>query len=160
MRLRGLAVPTLLLEMMGDGRWRHPSEQALDKVMPWRDEPLQLFLTPDQMQKETADLARVTKDDELARIFWVARGGAQAEPAGLPWLDLDFAVLIGTARYSDCVAIALDYRTTGAAEPRVVAFGEEGVDLHQGDRRPLGWRVVMPTVSAFVAALDQLVKIS
>ncbi|MFC6880726.1 MULTISPECIES: hypothetical protein [Actinomadura] len=146
-------MPALLVEMLGDGRWRHPSEQALDRVVPWRDEPVQLFMTIDQMERETAGLSRETEDGELARMFWVARRGAQPEPVELPWLDLDRALLVGGARYSDCIAIALDYRTD-AEDPQVVVFGEEMVDLHQGSRGFVGWRVVAPTFPAFVAALN------
>ncbi|MFB4317279.1 hypothetical protein [Actinomadura sp. 21ATH] len=146
-------MPALLLEMLGDGRWRHPGERALDRVMPWRYEPLQLFMTTDKMETETADLRRVTEDDELARIFWVARRSTQIAPAGLPWLDIDLALLVGGARYSDCISIALDYRTD-ADDPQVVVFGEEMVDLHQASRWHRGWRVVAPTFSAFAAALN------
>lgn len=153
MLLWGLVVPALLMEMLGDGRWRHPGEQALDRVMPWRDEPVQLSMTIDEMEAETAGLSRETEDDELAGMFWVARRSAQSEPIELPWLDIDRALLVGGARYSDCIAIALDYRTD-AEDPQVVVFGEEMVDLQQGDRWPLGWRVVVPTFPAFVAALN------
>jgi hypothetical protein len=146
-------VPALLVEMLDDGFWCHPSHQALDRVMFWRDEPVQLFMTIDQMEKETAGLSRETEDDELARMFWVARRSAQGEPVELPWLDIDRALLVGGAQYSDCIAIALDYRT-GAEDPQVVVFGEEMVDLHQGSRWPRGWRVVAPTFPAFVAALN------
>ena len=111
-------MPALLLEMLGDGRWRHPGERALDRVMPWRDEPVQLFMTTDKMEKETADLCRVTEDDELARIFWVARGSTQTQAVGLPWLNIHRALLVGGARYSDCIAIAPDYRTD-AEDPQV-----------------------------------------
>ncbi|QKW39561.1 hypothetical protein HUT06_40635 [Actinomadura sp. NAK00032] len=146
-------MPALLVEMLDDGRWHHPGQQALDRVVPWRDEPVQLFTTIGQMEQETAGLSRETEDDELARMFWVARRSAQAEPVELPWLDIDRALLIGGARYSDCIAIALDYRPD-AEDPQVVVFGEEMVDLHQGNRWPRGWRVVAPTFPAFVAALN------
>lgn len=82
-------VPALLVETLGDGRWRQPSEQALDGVVPWRDEPVQLFMTIDEMERETAGLSHETEDDELARIFGVARGHAQAEPIEPHWLDID-----------------------------------------------------------------------
>ncbi|MFB4308416.1 hypothetical protein [Actinomadura sp. GTD37] len=143
-----------MLEMLGDGRWRDPGEQALDRVMPWADEPCKfLMLTIDQMRKETGDLDRATEEEELARIFHVARGSTHARSVELPWLDLDLAFLIGGAHYTDTFSIALDYRT-GVEDPQVVADGGgEGADLHQGDRWPLGWRVVTPTFSAFVAAL-------
>lgn len=102
---------------------------------------------------DVAQLSCVTEDDELARIFWVVRRSAQAEPIEPPWLDIDRALLIGGAQYSDCIAIALDYRTD-AEDPQVVVFGEEMVDLQQGSRWPTGWRVVAPTFPAFVAALN------
>jgi hypothetical protein len=139
----GLPLPTLLLEMLDDGRWQDPGEQALDRVMPWADDPRKfLMLTTDQMRRETEGLAYAAEGDEYAPLFQAVRGSARAEPVELPWLDLDLAVLIGGARQSDATNIALDYRT-GAADPRVVASAFPQV----------GWRVVAPTFSAFVAAV-------
>ncbi|MGI5170979.1 hypothetical protein ACQEU3_42175 [Spirillospora sp. CA-253888] len=116
------------------------------------DEELE-FMPIDTMRRETAALARLAEDDELAQIFWLARGGVQAEPVRLPWLDPGAAVVIAMSRYSDSVGIALDHRT-GAEDPRVVAFGEEMIDFHQAVRWALGWRVVTPTFSEFAAALN------
>jgi hypothetical protein len=151
MSVQGLPLPNLLVEMLGDGRWRHPGEQAVQQVMPWVYEELE-FMPIETMRRETAGLARVIEEDELAGIFWVARGSAQVELVELPWLDIEAAVIIAMARYSDCIQVVLDYRTS-AEEPRVVAYGEEWIDLHQGNTWTLGWRVVAPAFSSFVAAL-------
>ncbi|MBC6463244.1 SMI1/KNR4 family protein [Actinomadura sp. HBU206391] len=140
--------------MLEDGRWRHPGEQALLRVIPWLDEKME-FMSVETMEAETTALARVTAEYEgQAQIYWVARGSAQAKPAGLPWLDIEAAYLIVVSRYSDGDMVALDYRT-GAENPRVVAFGEiYGIDLHQGGTTLFGWRMVAPTFSDFVAALN------
>jgi len=33
--VRGLVIPPLLRSLVRDGRWRHPGEAAIERVMPW-----------------------------------------------------------------------------------------------------------------------------
>ena len=50
-RVHGLVVPPLLLVLLREGKWNHPGEPAIARVMPWfrdpldgdRDEPAQLL---------------------------------------------------------------------------------------------------------------------
>jgi hypothetical protein len=67
-RVRGLAVPPLLLTLIEEGRWRHPGEIALSRMMPWFEDPL--FFLPDvqAMAKDPADPRVVASD------FWTEQG--------------------------------------------------------------------------------------
>lgn len=146
-RVRGLVLPDLLVELLETGRWRHPGDDVLREIMPWFEDPLDFLVDHDQMRRETGALDVLSANEALARLFRLRRGGEHAAPVELPWLDVEAAVLIAVNRYAgDDVAIALDYRT-GASDPRVVAS-----DLFT-DPRGCAWRTVAPAFSAFVAAL-------
>ncbi|WP_433465250.1 hypothetical protein [Spirillospora sp. CA-128828] len=81
--------------------------------------------TIDQIPEETSDLDRATEEEELGRLFHVARGSAGAGSVQLPWLDLDLAFLIGGAHHTDTLNIALDYRTD-VEDPRWSPTGRVG----------------------------------
>jgi hypothetical protein len=147
-RIRGLVVPALLLDLIGDGRWRHPGDVALARTMPWFEDPLRFLAGVREMEHESGSLDFLTDDDLTARLFRQARGADRAAPIELPWLDVDKAFLIAVnERAGDDVAVALDYRTD-PADPRVVAsdfWTEPG---------SCSWREVAPTFSDLVVALD------
>ncbi|GAA1618022.1 hypothetical protein [Actinoplanes couchii] len=146
-QVRGLAVPPLLLSLIEEGRWQHPGEVALARVMPWFEDPLHFLTDLHAMAGESKSLDFLTDDALTAQLFRQARGTERAAPVELPWLDVDKAVLIAVnERAGDDVAVALDYRT-GPADPRVVAS-----DFWTGPG-PCSWRQVTPTFSAFVTAL-------
>ncbi|MFD0536042.1 hypothetical protein ACFQY7_22155 [Actinomadura luteofluorescens] len=136
-RVRGLVLPALLVELLETGRWRHPGDDVLREVMPWFEDPLDFLVDYDEMRRETGALLGL--HESHAGLFRLGRGGA---PVELPWLDVDAAVLIAVNRHAgDDVAIALDYRT-GASDPRVVAS-----DLFT-DPGGCAWRTVAPSFSA------------
>lgn len=147
-RVRGLALPTPLVELLASGRWRHPGDETLREIMPWFKDPLDFLTDVHQIRHESGSLDRLTDDEETARIFRQARGSAGADPVELPYLDVDLAVLIAVNRIpGDDVAVALDYRTD-PSDPRVVA-SDFWTDPHQ-----CSWRTIAPTFSAFIAALN------
>lgn len=43
--VNGLPLPPLLLQLLAEGRWRHPGEAALRQAIPWIEDPLD-FLSP------------------------------------------------------------------------------------------------------------------
>jgi hypothetical protein len=147
-RIRGLVVPTLLLSLLRESRWRHPGEITLTRTMPWFKDPLHFLTSVQAMARESNSLASLTEDAASAQLFRQARGTDRAEPIDLPWLDVDKAFLVAVnERPGDDVAVALDYRTD-PTDPRVVAsdfWTEPG---------PCSWREVAPTFSALVAAFD------
>ena len=116
--------------------------------MPWFKDPLHFLTSVQAMARESSSLDFLTEDDASAQLFRQARGADRAKPIGLPWLDVDKALLVAVnERPGDDVAVALDYRTD-SADPRVVAsdfWTEPG---------PCSWREVAPTFSALVVAFD------
>ncbi|MER5606446.1 hypothetical protein AB0F93_09940 [Micromonospora tulbaghiae] len=146
-RVRGLVVPDLLLVLLREGRWNHPGEPAVARVMPWFHDPLDFLGSTEQMERESQSLDRLIQDDETAELFRCTREPTATGAVELPWLDVDRAFFIATAQYAgDDTAIALDYRTN-SADPRVVAS-----DVWTSSA-PYTWRTVAETFSEFVAEL-------
>ncbi|MEU1396766.1 hypothetical protein ABZ403_11995 [Micromonospora zamorensis] len=147
-RVRGLVVPDLLLVLLREGRWNHPGEPAVARVMPWFRDPLDFLGSTEQMERESQSLDRLIQDDEMAELFRLARQPTATGPVELPWLDVDRAFFIAIAQYAgDDTAIALDYRAS-SSDPRVVAS-----DVWTSSAAPYAWRTVTETFSEFVAGL-------
>jgi hypothetical protein len=146
-RVHGLVVPDLLLVLLREGRWNHPGEPAIARVMPWFRDSLDFLDSTRQMERESQSLDRLIQDDEIAALFQLAREPAATGPVELPWLDVDRAFFIAIARYAgDDTALALDYRTS-SSDPRVIAS-----DVWTSSA-PYAWRTVAETFSEFVAEL-------
>jgi hypothetical protein len=146
-RVRGLVVPDLLLVLLREGRWNHPGEPAIARVMPWFRDPLVFLGSTQQMERESQTLDRLIQDHEMAALFRLTREPAATGPMEPPWLDVDRAFFIAMARYAgDDTAVALDYRT-GSSDPRVIAS-----DVWT-NCAPYAWRTVAETFSEFVAEL-------
>ena len=146
-RVRGLVVPDLLLALLREGRWNHPGEPAVARVMPWFRDPLDFLGSTQQMERESQSLDRLILDDEMAALFRFARKSAAIGSVELPWLDVDRAFFIAMAKYAgDDTAVALDYRTS-SSDPRVIAS-----DVWTNSA-PYAWRTVTDTFSEFVAQL-------
>ncbi|WP_243712972.1 hypothetical protein [Actinomadura sp. 6K520] len=144
-------LPTLLVQLLETGQWRHPGDGVLREVMPWFEDPLDFLTHYDEIRGESQSLLHFLAADEItSELFRLNRGSTATAPVELPWLDVELAVLIAVNRHAgDDVAIALDYRTS-TSDPRVVAS-----DFFT-DRRRCAWRTVAPTFSAFAAALHLL----
>jgi hypothetical protein len=144
--VRGLAVPTELVSLLDQGRWRHPGDAAMTRMIPWFESPLDFLTSTAAMEFESGSLDMSADDPSLA-FFREARRSRTGGPVELPWLDVEQAFLIAVNRVpGDDVALALDYRTD-PSDPRVV-----GSDFW-ADPRLCEWRVVAPSLSAFVAEL-------
>ncbi|MET9085649.1 hypothetical protein ABZX77_27835 [Streptomyces sp. NPDC004237] len=145
--VRGLTLPAQLTFLLDQGRWRHPGDVEMARLIPWFESPLDFLRSTEQMESESRSLD--TFDDEPYSAFLhVAWGSSQETPVELPWLDVEQAFFIAVNRVlGDDVALALDYRTD-PADPRVVG------SYVRTDPVSYEWRVVAPTFSAFVAALD------
>lgn len=147
--VRGLAPPSLLVNMLAAGLWRHPGDAAMRKFIPWFEDPLIFLTNLDHMRRESRSLDAFADDHRSSELFRVVRG-SMAGPVDLPWLDVDRAFLIAVNRMpGDDVAIALDYRSDPPA-PRVVA-SDSWTGPHQ-----YAWRIVAPTLGAFAEALGLL----
>ncbi|MFJ1706044.1 hypothetical protein [Kitasatospora sp. NPDC088346] len=145
--VRGLRIPSLLSTLIAQGRWRHPGDDTMSRLIPWFEDPLDFLTSLERIERESVALDRIA-DHEPAQLFREVRGTTRDTPVELPWLDVEQAVLIAVCRFAgDDVALALDYRTD-AVDPRVV-----GTDIWT-DPQLYEWRTVAPTFSAFAAALN------
>ncbi|MFJ8104223.1 hypothetical protein [Streptomyces sp. NPDC096132] len=145
--VRGHALPARLASLLAQGRWRHPGDTELARLVPWFEDPLDFLPSTDQMTRESRSLDMFADDPRSSELFREVRGSERQGPVELPWLDADLAILIAVNRRpGDDVALALDYRTD-PADPRVV-----GSDFWTNPRQ-CEWRTVMPTFSAFADAL-------
>ncbi|WP_327411683.1 hypothetical protein [Streptomyces sp. NBC_01233] len=144
--IRGLALPAQLSSLPATGRFHHPGDAELRRLIPWFESPLDFLTTTGQIESESGSLDFFAGDPTYA-FFREARGSRRETPVELPWLDVEQALLIAVNRIpGDDVALALDYRTD-ASDPRVV-----GSDFWSDPPR-CAWRTVAPSFSAFAAAL-------
>jgi hypothetical protein len=143
--INGLEVPSLLVELLEQHRWRHPGDEALRHLIPFLREPVDFLTSVEAMRRESA--GSLADEPRFAKVFHMARGSRSAEPVCLPWLDVELSVFVAVNRFpGDDLGIALDYRTD-ATDPRVVAS--------DWDDGPGGceWREVAPSFSQFVRTL-------
>jgi len=144
LKINGLPLPTLLLELLKSNQWRHPGDEILRSFIPFLREPVD-FLSLEQMHFESQWL--MADDPRSSHLFHEARVSKQVEPISLPWLDVEKAVFIAVNRFpgSD-IGIALDYRTS-FDDPCVVAsdwWSTPGCCI---------WQEVAPSFSEFVKRL-------
>jgi hypothetical protein len=147
MTVRGLVLPARLATLLREGRWQHPGDAELARLIPWFEDPLDFLTSTRSMASESRSMDLFASDPRSSELFREVRGSTQPAPVELPWQDVELAVLIAVNRRpGDDVALALDYRTD-PADPRVV-----GSDFWT-DPRQCAWREVAPAFSAFADAL-------
>ncbi|WP_149824586.1 hypothetical protein [Streptomyces tailanensis] len=119
-RVRGLVVPPLLMSLLREGRWVHPGDEELRRLIPWFEDPLDFLTSVAGMEWESRSMDMFADDASYPELFREVRGSEREAPVELPWLDVEKAFLIAVCRHAgDDVALALDYRTD-PADPRVV----------------------------------------
>lgn len=142
-----LVLPPSMIALLTYGRWKHPGDEVMQKVLPWFEDPLDFLPAVEEMRRESCSLGGFADDDVLSSVFRVRRGSTSDTEIELPWLDAERAVLVAVNRIpGDDVAIALDFREIGA-EPRVVAS-----DIWS-DPSEASWRLIAPTVLSFAEEL-------
>jgi len=145
--VRGLVVPAPLVQLVETGRWKHPGQPALARVMPWFEDQLDFLTDTQEMERQSRALDRLADDEESAGLFHLVRRRSPVGLIDLPWLDVEHAILIAVSHYAgDDTAIALDYRVD-LANPRVV-----GSDIWAIPNQ-YQWRTITPTFAAFANAL-------
>ena len=116
--VRDLPLPAVLVQLIMGHRWKHPSDDAIQRAIPFLADPVD-FLNVDAMRRK--DFGSLPDDLGWALLYRVYRGSKDPNPRDSTWLDVEKAVTIAVCRYAgDDVAIALDYRND-AEQPRVVA---------------------------------------
>jgi hypothetical protein len=144
--VNGLQLPPLFVQLLQQGRWQHPGDEALQRLIPFLREPVDFLTMVEAMRRESSGF--LADEARVAKVFHEARGSKIAEPICLPWLDVELAVFVAVNRFpGDDLGIALDYRT-GSANPRVVAN-----DWHSGAGGCV-WREAAPSFSEFVRLLE------
>jgi hypothetical protein len=138
--IRGLKVPSLLIRMISEGRWQHPGDAAIRRIMPYMVDPLIFLTSLDVMERES----RVAIADGGGPLR-IHRGSTWPGEPGLPWLDIERAIFVAINQIpGDDVAVALDYRADSIV-PRVVA--SDWTD------NEYSWRVVAESFDEFVREL-------
>lgn len=146
--VRGHALPARLITLLREGRWQHPGDRELAKLIPWFEEPLDFLRSTKEIERESRSMDLFADDPLSLDLFHEVRGSTRPAPVELPWLDIEQALLIAVNRRpGDDVALALDYRTD-PADPRVV-----GSDFWTNPRQ-CAWREVAPAFSSFADALS------
>ncbi|XZE55820.1 hypothetical protein SH139x_001847 [Planctomycetaceae bacterium SH139] len=144
--INGLPIPRLLIELVAQGRWRHPGDDVLRRVVPGLYEPTHdpvAFLALDRMER---DSCTDVYDRQLMDTY-KERAGSVDEVPDLPWIDIEKRVFIAVCAIPGAdVGIALDYRHS-TESPRVVAL------CYSGD--PNGefyWTLVCESFDSFAGA--------
>lgn len=139
--IRGLQVPSLLVRMISEGRWQHPGDDAIRRIMPYMVDPLVFLRSLEIMERESC--VEIAEGGEPLRIH---RGSKWPGQSGLPWLDIERAFFIAINQIpGDDVAVALDYR----ADP--IVPGVIASDWTGGNE--CSWRVVAESLDEFVREL-------
>jgi hypothetical protein len=142
--VNGLPLPSRLVRLMGEDRWRHPGDEVLRRLIPFLTEPVDFLMTIEAMALESQGHVAGHPDSWSREGMKEMRGRHRNVP-DLPWLDVDRCVFIAVNRVAGAdVGIALDYRTS-VEDPRVVASDWQDTEHF--------WRAVSPTFSEFVDAL-------
>ncbi|TWT80616.1 hypothetical protein CA13_20610 [Planctomycetes bacterium CA13] len=123
--INGLLVPKLLIELIAQGRWRHPGDDVLRKVVPPLYEPTYDpvdFLSLDRMEQDS----RANAFDQQMMETFKERAGSVEDAPDLPWIDIEKRIFIAVCAVPGAdVGIALDYRPS-LDSPRVVALCYSG----------------------------------
>ena len=139
-----LALPTLLVEMMQDGRWSHPGAEAIVRPVPFIKDELSFQTSPSQI---VSGACLMETDEDENKILHEYRGSRFDQPRELPWIDVEKSVLLAINRFpGDDVAISLDYRTS-TIDPRVI--GSEWTDSG------CFWREIAPAFTVFASELAE-----
>ena len=144
--IKGLRLPPLMVQLLQQGRWQHPGDESIRRLIPFFQEPVNFLTTVEAIWRESR--CALADNPRTALVFQVARGSESAEPIHLPWLDVELAVSVAVNRFlGDDLLIVLDYRT-GAEHPRVVAN-----DWHS-EAGGCVWREVAPSFPEFARLLE------
>lgn len=149
--VNNLPLPALLIFLIQNGKWNHPGDEKLRRLIPFLQDDL-MFVDIKRMQSESegqleiADLPPLLPPERLRQV----RGSKSPSPIELPWLDVEKMIFVAISREIGAdIAIALDYRTS-ISDPRVI------INQWQISDGNSLWREVTPTFTEFVECLGLL----
>jgi hypothetical protein len=118
-RVNGLLLPSLLMTLLAQDRWRHPGDTLIHTLIPCLEGPIELFPSIEAME-QASSWTHWLEEPNLSQRLHIVRGSASSIPIDLPWVDGEqFVVIAGSREYGDDQLIALDYRTS-RTDPRVI----------------------------------------
>jgi hypothetical protein len=137
-------IPARFARLFQSGRWKHPGDDVLSRVVPFIADPIEFIEAMDWIELESrGNLA----DSDWAERFKEKRGSRDGLPIELPWRDVEQSIVVAVNRHAgNDVAIALDFRTS-RDDPRVIATA------WTSDFSACEWREVAPTLSIFLARI-------
>ena len=141
---KALPLPKLLLDLMNQGRWKHPGANKLKEVVPFITEPLIFLENRSEMERASGILMSEHEDEN---IFFSEYRGSKIETRDLPWIDVEKSIFIICNAYpGDDTGIALDYRYD-LNHPRVI-----GSDWNSG--KNCIYREISSNFKSFVKLLE------
>lgn len=143
-RVRGLPVPPLLIELIQEGKWKHPGNEKIKEVIPFFKENI-IFLNSLEFMKQESRYNWVGSD-------WAHEGIGEVDvrAQNLPWRDINLSFFIAVCESpGDDIAVALDYRTS-MTNPRVI-----GNNWHSDIKGSI-WQEISPGFEEFVSRLGIL----
>ena len=136
-----LPVPPALISLIEVGNWKHPGDDVIKNVIPFRSEFVG-FMTIDEMERNASGLGW-GDTEKGALCFKERRGTDTVAVPDLPWRDMNKSFFIATDREHGSVGgIALDFRAGPEGDPRVIA-NASGLNLYE-------WRLVTNSFSEFL----------
>lgn len=138
--IHGLTMPPVLVSLIKFGKWKHPGDDVVKKVIPFMKEPVD-FLSIAQMEFQSSN--HLADSLESSQIFHEMRGSDAVNVPDLPWRDVSRSFFIAVNRHiGDDIGIALDFREGDESDPSVIAS-----DWSDGTCK---WRRVSDTLSEFL----------
>lgn len=67
--IRGLVLPVQLTSLLCQGRWRHPGDSDMARLMPWFEDPLDFLANTEQIMRESLSMDRFADDPYSSALF-------------------------------------------------------------------------------------------
>ena len=144
MHINSLPLPNQLVQLIENGKWKHPGDEVLRTLIPDFYAPIfdpVDFLTSFEAIKRNS---KIPLGGEMMMDTYKEGLGSKSNVPDLPWVDAELRLFIAVCGVPGAdVGIALDYRAS-SSDPRVVAL------VYGGDNNGFSWTLVKNSFSEFV----------
>lgn len=134
----GITPPDFLIELMRSERWLNPGDSVWKRIIPFLDGPVEL-LNLDSIEQNSQGKTAGSPENYMREM----RSDDSTPSKELPWLDVSQSFFIAVSAVpGDDIGVALDFRQSDPADPRVVAckWSDDGCE----------WKLAVSTFSEFV----------